>query len=108
MFLSQKSLENKSYILEKQNNDAANRFCTGSLQLLYFSTKVFQNFLLQGFGPQEGYPLIHNDLLFYVEVSKFVASYHEDYDLVTLKRKIMSIRDCFIDSHMEKSLQVYM
>jgi len=44
--------------------------------------------------------------MFYVEVNKFIASFHNDYDLVTLKRKISSIRDCFIDSQMQPTLQV--
>lgn len=61
---------------------------------------------LQGFGSQEGYPLIENDLMFYVEVIKFQASYHEHHDLVTLKRKISSILDCFIDSELQPSLKV--
>ncbi|CAK8693166.1 unnamed protein product [Clavelina lepadiformis] len=61
---------------------------------------------LQGFGVQEGFPLIHNDLMFYIEVNKFIASFHDDHDIVTLKRKVISIRDCYVDSQMDRALQI--
>nr|XP_039254136.1 uncharacterized protein LOC120331161 [Styela clava] len=82
--------------------DALQRAAEGDLplDLLHFYK------YLQGFGSQEGFPLIHNDLLFYVEVSKFLACFHETYDLVTLKRKIQSILGCFITSAMEPTLQI--
>lgn len=82
--------------------DALDRATEGNLpvDLLHFYK------YLQGFGSQEGFPLIHNDLLFYVEVSKFEACFHEAFDLVTLKRKVQSIIDCFITSDMEPTLQI--
>ncbi|XP_039594642.1 uncharacterized protein LOC120516777 isoform X2 [Polypterus senegalus] len=71
------------------------------------TTKVLHFYRhLQTHGPSEGYPLLENNLLFYLEVQKFKRAHHENPDEGLLKKKVHILLDCFLTSQLHPSLQI--
>ncbi|XP_078496727.1 uncharacterized protein LOC144752744 [Lissotriton helveticus] len=63
---------------------------------------------LQTYGPMEDLPLLENHLRFCLEVQKFKNAHHDVPDKALLKKKTWIIRDCFLASQVEPSLQIDM
>ncbi|XP_069464966.1 uncharacterized protein [Ambystoma mexicanum] len=63
---------------------------------------------LQTYGPLEELPLLENHLHFCLEVKKFKNAYHDVPDKTLLQKKAWIIRDCFLTSKLDPSLQLAM
>ncbi|KAJ1147861.1 hypothetical protein NDU88_000705 [Pleurodeles waltl] len=61
---------------------------------------------LQTYGPMEDLPLLENHLRFCLEVQKYRNAHHDVPDKALLKKKSWILRDCFLASQVEPSLQV--
>nr|XP_033793567.1 uncharacterized protein LOC117357305 [Geotrypetes seraphini] len=61
---------------------------------------------LETYGPKEEMPLLENHLLFCLEVLKFRNAHQTNPDRTLLKKKVQVIRDCFLTTKFEPSLQI--
>ncbi|XP_071963188.1 uncharacterized protein [Antedon mediterranea] len=57
----------------------------------------FHRYLIEH-GERDGFPLMANDLRFYMEAQRFKDAYNGDTELMMLKRKVEVIQDCFFES----------
>jgi len=57
---------------------------------------LFEKYLAEH-GPDDGYPLIVNDLHFWVEVQRYKDMHHTDTDHDFIFRKLEAIIDCYLD-----------
>ncbi|KAL5263661.1 hypothetical protein ACHWQZ_G008883 [Mnemiopsis leidyi] len=57
---------------------------------------LFEKYLAEH-GPDDGYPLIINDLHFWVEVQRYKDMHHTDTDPDFIYRKLEAIIDCYLD-----------
>ncbi|XP_021361721.1 uncharacterized protein LOC110455726 isoform X3 [Mizuhopecten yessoensis] len=71
-----------------------------TLTMLYFYK------YLQKHGEEENAPLLDKDLFFYIEVQKFKDGSHAYSDEESLRRKVQSIMDCFLDAIVSPALQI--
>ncbi|XP_033734034.1 uncharacterized protein LOC117323122 isoform X2 [Pecten maximus] len=71
-----------------------------TLTMLYFYK------YLQKHGEEENAPLLDKDLFFYIEVQKFKDCSHAYADEESLRKKVQSIMECFLDAITSPALQI--
>ncbi|CAG5126804.1 unnamed protein product, partial [Candidula unifasciata] len=71
-----------------------------TMPMLYFYKYLLKH------GEADGMPQIDKNLFFYIEVQKFKDASHNFADEETLKRKLQSIVECFLDSACLPTLQI--